>query len=50
MEHELTLLWAIIVSIILGIIVLFLIRLGKKHNQDIQYKEDQIIDLANRFN
>jgi len=49
MEHELTLVWAIIVSITLGIIVLFLIKLQKKHDQDILYKEDQIIDLANRL-
>jgi len=49
MEIDLTLVWAIIVSITLGVIVLFLIRRQKKHDQDIQFKEDQIIDLANRL-
>jgi len=49
MEHELTLLWAIIVSITLGIIVLFLIRVRKKHDQDIRNKEDEIIELLKRL-
>ena len=40
MEIELTLVWAIIVSVTLGIIVMFLIKLRKKHDQYILNKEN----------
>ncbi len=46
---ELILIWAIIVTIILGIIVGFLIKLRKKHDQDIHYKEDEIVELAQKL-
>jgi len=46
---ELILIWAIIVTIILGIIVGFLIKLRKKHDQDIGFKEDEIVGLAQKL-
>ena len=49
MEIELTLVWAIIVTVTLGIIVTFLIRLRKKHDQDILDKENEIQDMNNRL-
>ena len=49
MEIELTLVWAIIVTITLGIIVTFLIKLRKKHDQDIRDKEGEILDMNNRL-
>ena len=49
MEIELTLVWAIIVTITLGIIVTFLIKLRKKHDQDIRFKEDEIEELATKL-
>jgi len=49
MELELILVWAIIVTITLGIIVGFLIKLRRKHDQDIRYKEDEIVELAKKL-
>jgi len=49
MEIELTLVWAIIVTITLGVIVTFLIKLRKKHDQDIRYKENELQELAERL-
>jgi len=49
MEIELTLVWAIIVTITLGIIVTFLIKLRKTHDQDIIYKENEIQELSDKL-
>jgi len=49
MEIELTLVWAIIVTITLGIIMTFLIRLQKRHDQDIRDKEIEIQDMNNEI-
>jgi len=46
---ELALVWAIIVTITLGIIMTFLIKLRKKHEQDILDKENEIQDMNNRL-
>jgi len=48
-EIELTLVWAIIVTITLVVIVTFLIILQRRHNQDISYKENKILDLAKKL-
>ena len=45
MEVELTLVWAIIVTITLGIIVAFLIKLQRKHDSDIFDKENEIQEI-----
>ena len=47
MEHEmgLILVWAIIMTITLGILVVVLLNLRKKHDQDIQDKENEIQDV-----
>ncbi len=44
MEHEFTsvLIWAIIVTITLGILVTFVIKLRKKHDTDIQTIEERL--------
>jgi len=49
MEIELTLVWAIIVTITLGIIITFLFKIKKTHDQDIAHKEDEIQDLNNKL-
>jgi len=51
MEHEmiLILVWAIIMTITLGILVVILLNLKKKHDQDISYKENEILELANKL-
>ena len=51
MEHEmiLILVWAIIMTITLGILVVILLNLKKKHDQDILYKENEILELANKL-
>jgi len=47
MEHEmiLILVWAIIMTITLGILVVILLNLKKKHDQDIRDKENEIQEL-----
>jgi hypothetical protein len=49
MEVELTLVWAIIVTITLGIIVMSLIKLRKTHDHDIQFKESEIQELVEKL-
>ena len=51
MEHEMILIfvWAIIMTIILGILVVILLNLKKKHDQDIREKENEIQDMINRL-
>lgn len=49
MEIELTLVWAIIVTITLGIIIAFLFKLKKTHDQDITHKEDEIQELSDKL-
>ena len=51
MEHEmiLILVWAIIMTIILGILVVILLNLKKKHDQDIRDKENEIQDINNKL-
>jgi len=49
MEIELTLVWAIIVTITLGIIITFLFKLKKTHDQDISHKEDEIQNLNKKL-
>jgi len=51
MEHEmiLILVWAIIMTITLGILVVILLNLKKKHDQDIQDKENEIQDINNKL-
>ena len=49
MEIELTLVWAIIVTITLGIIITFLFKLKKTHDQDIIHKENEIQDLNKKL-
>jgi len=51
MEHEmiLILVWAIIMTITLGILVVILLNLKKKHDQDISYKENEILELAQKL-
>jgi hypothetical protein len=49
MEIELTLVWAIIVTITLGIIMAFLFKLQKRHDQDIRYKETELQELAKKL-
>jgi hypothetical protein len=48
-EIELTLVWAIIVTITLGIIITFLYKLKKTHDQDISHKEDEIQELSTKL-
>jgi hypothetical protein len=51
MENEmiLILVWAIIMTIILGILVVILLNLKKKHDQDIRDKENEIQDVNNKL-
>jgi len=44
MEHEFTmvLIWAVIVTIIIGILVAFVIKLQKKHDTDMQTMQDRL--------
>jgi len=51
MEHEmiLILVWAIIMTVTLGIIVVVLLNLKKKHDQDIRDKENEIQDINNEL-
>jgi predicted Holliday junction resolvase-like endonuclease len=49
MEIELTLVWAILVTITLGIIIVFLVKLKKTHDQDIFHKEDEIQELNKKL-
>jgi len=51
MEHEmiLILVWAMIMTITLGILVAILLNLKKKHDQDIRYKESEILELAKKL-
>ncbi len=46
-EIELTLVWAIIVTITLVVIVAFLIKLRRKYDQDISYKENKEYGIKN---
>ena len=45
----LILVWAIIVTITLGILVVILLNLKKKHDQDIRDKENEIQDMNNKL-
>jgi len=45
----LILVWAIIMTITLGILVVILLNLKKKHDQDILYKENEILELAEKL-
>ena len=51
MENEmiLILVWAIIMTITLGILVVILLNLKKKHDQDIRDKENEIQDMNNKL-
>jgi len=51
MENEtiLILVWAIVMTITLGILVAVILNLKKKHDQDIRYKEDEIQALDNKL-
>ena len=46
MEHELImiLIWAIIVTITLGLLVVLFVKLGRKHDKDIMKMEERISD------
>ena len=46
MEHELTMvfIWAIIVTITLGFLVVLFLKLGRKHDKDIMRMEERISD------
>jgi len=48
-EIELTLVWAIIVTITLAVIVTILIILQRRHNQDNRYNENKILELDQRL-
>ncbi len=48
-EIELTLVWAIIVTITLAVIVTILIILQKRHNQNNRDKENKILELAKKL-
>ena len=45
----LILIWAIIMTITLGILVVILLNLKKKHDQDIREKENEIQDMNNKL-
>ncbi len=51
MENEmiLILVWAIIMTITLGILVAIILNLKKKHDQDIRYKEDEIQEMNEKL-
>ena len=51
MEHEMILIfvWAIIMTITLGILVVVLLNLKKKHEQNILEKENEIQDMNNKL-
>ena len=51
MEHEmiLILVWAIIMTVTLGILVAVLLNLKKKHDSDIRNKENEIQDMNHRL-
>ena len=51
MEHEFTmvLIWAIIVTITLGVLAILMVKFRQKQEQDIRYKEDEILELAEKL-
>jgi len=42
MEHEFILIWAILVTITLGILAVFLVKLRKRHDADMDEMEDRL--------
>ena len=42
MEYEFIFVWAVIVTIILGILIVFVIKLRKQHDSDIQEMEEKL--------
>jgi len=48
-EIILILVWAVIVSVTLGILVAFLLKLKKRHDQDIRHKENEIQDMNKKL-
>ena len=45
----LILVWAIIMTVTLGILVVILLNLKKKHDQDIRDKENEIQNMNNKL-
>jgi hypothetical protein len=45
----LILIWAVIMTVTLGILVIILLNLKKKHDQDIREKENEIQDMNNKL-
>ena len=48
-EEMIILVWALIMTIIFVILVVVLLNLKKKHEQDIRYKEDEIQDMNEKL-
>ena len=48
-EEMIILVWALIMTVIFVILVVVLLNLKKKHEQDIRYKEDEIQDMNEKL-